>query len=70
MLRKKYVTLTLHDISSLPKINNFKSRELEIICTVLLLKLGKAGERIISHFTKNNKKRVFVTYFLVNVTYF
>ena len=66
MLRKKYVTLTLHDISSLPKINHFRGRELEIICMVLLLELGKAREIIISHL----KKKVFVTYFLVNVTYF
>ena len=57
MLRKKYVTLTLHDISSLPKINH---RELEIICTVLLLELGKAGEIIISHLKKTIKKKEFL----------
>ena len=57
MLHKKYLTLTLHDISSLPKINHFRGRVLEIICTVLLLELGKAGEIIISHLKKNEEKK-------------
>ena len=50
MLHKKYVTLTLHDIFSLPKIDHFESYHLEIICMLLLFAIGKAEEIIMNNF--------------------